>query len=556
VRSVEATVISDFHVGTFAGYLGNDEGEPAVTVVSPDFGRVVPQLLALGDAPRDLLIVWTRPEEVLPSFARLLAFEAVPEERLLAEVDAFADAILGARARVALVPTWVTPPTRGWGMLEMRRGLGLAQTLMRLNLRLAERLEGARHIFVLDASRWMAAAGRRAHEPRLLFMAKVPFANEVFKAAVADVKAALRGIAGRARKVVVVDLDDTLWGGILGEVGWAALRVGGHDAVGEAFAAFQRGLRALRNRGVLLAIASKNDAATALEALERHPEMILRPRDFSALRIDWSDKAGNIADMAVELNVGLDSLVFLDDSPIERGRVREALPQVLVPELPEDKLLLATALAALDCFDAPAVTGEDVARADMMAAGREREDLRRRVGSVDDWLRGLAIEVRLEPLAPGNLQRATQLLNKTNQMNLRTRRLTEEEYRAFGERPGCRAVTLRVADRFGDLGLTGLVGVEVDGDTAHVLDFALSCRAMARRVEEVMVHVALEIARAAGAATLQADYAPTEKNRPCLEFWRRSGFRADGHRFHRSTAEPYPAPASVTLSGSLGGGAR
>ena len=357
-------------------------------------------------------------------------------------------------------------------------------------------------------------------------MSKSPFGNALLKEAVADIKAAVSGIAGRARKLIVLDLDDTLWGGIVGEVGWEHLQLGGHDAIGEAFVDFQRALRYLQRRGILLGIVSKNEEAVALEAIAKHPDMVLRLEDFAGWRINWRDKAENVVDLVAELNLGLQSVVFIDDNPAERGRVREALPEVLVPDWPADRMLYASALLSLRCFDAPAISREDRQRTAMYAAERERRTLQSTLGSAADWLRSLEVRVQVEPLHEANLTRTAQLLNKTNQMNLSTRRLTESELLAWANQPGRVLWTFRVSDRFGDSGLVGIVSLETEGERARIVDFVLSCRVFGRAIEETMVHVAVDHARALGAHEVRAEYLPTAKNKPCLEFWQqRSGFR-------------------------------
>lgn len=360
---------------------------------------------------------------------------------------------------------------------------------------------------------------------------------------------ALRAVRGGSRKLIVVDLDDTLWGGILGDAGWEGLALGGHDPIGEAHQDFQRALKALASRGILLAIASKNDEAVALEAIREHPEMVLRERDFGAWRIDWNDKASNIAAIAEELNLGLQHVVFLDDNPAERGRVRESLPEVLVPEWPKDPQQYVTALATLGCFDTPAITAEDRARGAMYVAERDRQAARRSLPTVGEWLATLELRVSIERLRPATLSRATQLLNKTNQMNLSGRRLTESELDAWASQPEHALWTVAVADRFGDAGLTGLIGVRVNGARAVLEDFVLSCRVFGRQVEEVMLHVATDHAARANAGSFEAVLMPTAKNKPTLEFFaERSGMILDGENTFRSTnVTPLPLPAHVTL---------
>ena len=241
--------------------------------------------------------------------------------------------------RSVFVPTWTQPSyERGLGLIDLREG-GVARALHAMNHRLFEKLAAAGNVYVLDAERWMARVGKNAQPPKSWYIGKVPFHAEVFAEAARDIHAALGALAGRARKLLVLDLDDTMWGGIVGDVGWENLRLGGHDGTGEAFVDFQRAVKGLTRRGIVLAVVSKNEEATALEAIRKHPEMVVREEDLVAWRINWNDKAQNILEIVKELNLGLQSVVFIDDNPVERARVREALPEVLVPEWPEDKHL-------------------------------------------------------------------------------------------------------------------------------------------------------------------------------------------------------------------------
>lgn len=525
-------LLSDFNLQNLRAYLQGDSGSPQLTCESRLLGDALGSLLSLASAAETAAegaVVWTQPQAVLPAYAAFVERrDGVPLADLLSEVDAFAGAIEGLAARVALVfvPSWVSPPgDRGLGPLEWRSPHGLARTVASLNLRLAERLERLSNVLMLDTQRWLQAAGADAANPRGWFLGKMAASNAVLREAAADIKAAWRGVLGQGRKLVILDLDNTLWGGVVGEVGWEQLRLGGHDPVGEAFVAFQRGLRQLNRRGIVLALASKNDEQVALAAIERHPEMVLKAQDFAGWRINWRDKAENIAALVGELNLGLDATVFIDDHPAERARVAAALPAVLVPEWPTDPLLYLQALQRLRCFDAPALSAEDAARAALYAAERLRRQSCEQVGAVDEWLATLGIVIEIEPLGSHNLLRAAQLLNKTNQMNLSTRRLTEGELTSWAQQ-GQRSVwAFRLADRFGDAGLTGLLSLEIEGAHARVVDFLLSCRVLGRKLEECMLRQAIAVARDAGAERLDAVFVPTAKNGPCLEFWRqRSGF--------------------------------
>lgn len=548
-------LLSDFNIGMLANHLAADARGADLHIEDGGFGQLT-RVLADGahaawrTAP-DCVVAWGRAQAISPGFARLAAGEACDSAGLLADVDAYAALLrsAAARCRLLLVPAWVAPESgRGRGPLEYRDGLGLEMALARMNLRLAERLADCGNVHVLDTRRWLQVAGAGAYSPRLWFMAKVPHGAEVFAAAAADIHAAIDALQGRTRKLVVLDLDDTVWGGVVGDVGWASLVLGGHDHAGEAFVAFQDELKALSRRGIVLAIASKNTEAVALEAIDQHPEMRLRRDDFAAWRINWADKAANIADLAAELRLGLQSVVFIDDNPVERARVASALPEVLVPAWPRDPMLYAQALRALDCFDTLQHTAEDGARVRAYAAERERHDARAAVGDMGAWLRDLGTRVAIEPLSPANLQRASQLLNKTNQMNLSTRRMAAPEFAAWAELPGHHAWTFRVSDRFGDSGLTGIATLALQDDVAVVVDFVLSCRVMGRLVEDAMLAWLAARARELGAARLVVAFQASARNQPCLELLQRSPLDAtDAPRFGFDTGAEWPLPASVTL---------
>jgi FkbH-like protein len=554
-------VISDFHTGNLVNLLNADPRDPAVEVHAAPFGQVASVLLDAsaadnaGDTELGFAFVWTRPQAIIRGYADAARMQAPPQDQIMSEVDEFADQLksLASRVPTVFVATWARDPLdRGLGILDQKHPEAPGRILRSMNERLVQSLDGETGVFLLDAERWLAAGGAEAVDPRLWYMAKIPYGADVFRAAVHDLKAGVRAVQGRAKKLLILDLDDTLWGGIVGETGWTGLRLGGHDPVGEAYVDFQQGLKALSRRGVILAIVSKNEPDVALEAIREHPEMVLRLDDFAGWRINWDDKARNVAELVEELNLGLDAAVFIDDNPSERGRVREALPLVTVPEWPSDPLRYPMALRALDLFDQAQLSSEDRKRARSYSAERERRDLRGEAGSMEDWLLRLDLVVEARQLEEADLPRAVQLLNKTNQMNLRTRRMSEAAFASWAEGDGRRVWTLRVRDRFSDAGLTGLVSVEVDGAEAQIEDFVLSCRVFGRGVERAMVHMAAGSASELGAERLVARHEETPRNAPCLEFFRvRSGFSHDAtdpHRFVLDLARPYALPEHLSLS--------
>jgi FkbH-like protein len=559
--SYNCILISDFNIENMAGYLRNSPGVPATNVTVAPYGQVM-QFLS-GDASEyrqnkyDLAIVWTQPHKVIASFNDMINFKTVSVDEVLREVDDFASYLLGIRDKVkyVFVASWVLPAyNRGLGMLDMKFGIGTANTLMRMNVRLSENICDASNIYLLDAWRWAGIAGKNMFNPRSWYMGRIPFGNEVFREAAVDIRSFLGVLSGGTKKIIILDLDDTLWGGIVGDVGWENICLGGHNHIGEAYVDFQSALKSLTNRGVLLAVVSKNEESVALEAMVNHPEMVLKPEDLAGWKINWNDKAQNIVDLMSDLNLGIESAVFIDDSRIERGRVREALPEVYTPEWPEDKRLYTQTLLSLRCFDTPSISTEDIERSKMYVSERKRKAVKKEIGSQEEWLRSCDIKVAVDEINGSNIKRAVQLANKTNQMNLTTRRMSEGELTEWLEGDHERKMwTFRVSDRFGDSGLCGIVSIESDGREGRILDFVLSCRVMGRSVEETMLYWVISYVRSAGLSKVCAHYRPTAKNKPCLDFWKKSGFEPNkaNDRFFWLTDKEYQKPDYIQIGVTL-----
>jgi FkbH-like protein len=553
-RILKGILVSSFNIDNLGNLLSNAEGPPDLEVSNAGFGQVYSTLLQEEKLNgMDFGVVWAQPEMIIEGFNKLLQGEQVAVDAIYQEVDKFTDAVAFFSKRVGnvFVASWVVPSSlRNSALMDMKPNRGISNVLMKMNLRLAEKLENHRNIFLLNAAHWVERCGDESFQPKLWYMGKIPFSAKLFKEAAADITSSLISIYGGTKKIIIVDLDDTLWGGIVGDVGWQNLRLGGHDGVGEAFVDFQKQLKALTRRGILLAIVSKNEEAVALDAIEKHPEMILKLNDFVGWKINWNDKAQNITELMKDLNLGTSSAVFIDDSSYERERVRAALPDVVVPEWPVDKMLYPKTLANLRCFETVSVTSEDIARSEMYKREFERERLKDGFESIDEWLKSLQVKAVVEEPLEENLQRTVQLLNKTNQMNLTTRRLSEAEYRNWIAQPENRLWTFKVHDRFGDLGLTGIVSLTVKPPRAEIVDFVLSCRAMGRRIEEAMLYVAYEFASSNGGEEIVAHYIATEKNKPCFDFWKtksRFTFDENDRTFRLRISEGYEKVSSVEI---------
>ena len=519
--------------------LERGQEAPRLQTSAAPYGQVFQILLDPGHPAwafqPDILVVWTAPQLTLPSVGKLLRFESDAAtgvyEAALREAEQFAAAVVGAASRVGqvLVPTWVLPSYERWiQTLTWRQGVGPANLLAKANLILAEKFAARQNIVLLDAGYWQASLGRPAHDPRMYAVAKILYSHNLFEKAAAEIKSVLRGSIGQGKKVIVCDLDNTLWGGVAGDDGPNNIKLGAPDPVGECFYSFQKILKGLRSRGILLTICSKNDEAFALSVIEEHPAMALRKSDFVAWRINWRDKAENLLALAEELNLGLDSFVFLDDSPQERDQVRRVLPQVYTPDLPVSPSDLAPFLSSLNYFETASIGTEDFARTEMYQADRGRKEALEPSGDIEDWLGSLQIQVCAAPLRRESLARAAQLLNKTNQFNLSLRRLDEKSLWEWAEEPCNAAYTFHVSDRFGDFGLTGLASFSLSGAEARIVDFVMSCRVMGKKVEEALLGYTLAQARAAGADRITAPTVDGPRNGPARTYFAAKFFSGDG----------------------------
>jgi FkbH-like protein len=544
------TVVSDFNATPLARLLGNVPELATATIEVAPFNQVYQSLSSPPTHRQEVGVIWTLPERACPTFARVLDLEEVEFEDCLAEVDEFAERIVSFAADrdQCFVACWAKPiGHRGYGLLDWRPGVGIANLIARMNLRLAERLAAAKNVCLLDSMQWFLGVDRPT-APKMWYAAKVPFAAIVFERAAADIVAAIQARSGQSRRLVIVDLDNTLWGGVVGETGWQGIRLGGIDLVGEAYRDFQKALLSLSNRGIQLAISSKNDEVVALEAIDNHPEMMLRRQHFAGWRINWSDKAQNIVDLVDELNLGLGSVVFIDDNVAERERIRSALPQILVPDWPADPTEYVSALWSLKCFDTATISSEDRNRTAMYVAERERREKRRTVASLDDWLLELAMRIEVRPLSQATLPRVIQLLNKTNQLNLSTRRLSEAELLDWATAPNRRVLAISVSDRFGDNGLVGIVSFQVEGVVGQIFDFVLSCRAMGRRVEDAMLYLAISELREMGAASVRLRYLQTSRNGPTLQVLRKMHLEeVEPLVFAHDCASEFKAPPGISI---------
>lgn len=365
----------------------------------------------------------------------------------------------------------------------------------------------------------------RFYSPKLMYSAHIPYSIRGHQLIGAHIRQCLDAVAGRRRKLLIVDLDNTLWGGVVGDQGPAEIELGDRDA-GACYRDFQYRLKELQQTGAVLAIASKNSAASVQAVFEQHAQMVLSLNDFVATRIDWNLKPANIRDIVAALNIGLDAAVFIDDSPLEREFAKEQLPELAVPEFPRDVAQLSDWMrhVYLDHFLALETTAEDAQKTQLYQANTVRDLHRRRVKSYQEFLESLETVVTVRQAQPADARRVAQLTQKTNQFNLTTRRYSEAEIAARIQQPACCVIIGEVEDRFGPSGLVSVVIVTRSGETAMLDTFLLSCRVMSRFIEDSILTAVEDFLLAEGVSTLQASYLPTAKNEPVQDILERLGY--------------------------------
>lgn len=392
------------------------------------------------------------------------------------------------------------------------------------------------------------------HNLQLWNLGKFAFSDEFIPLYGDYVARTVASIRGKSRKVLVLDLDNTVWGGVIGDDGLDGIAIAQGDARGEAHLSVQRLALDLRKRGIVLAVSSKNTDSVAREPFEKHPEMLLKLDHIAVFQANWNDKATNIQTIAEELSLGLDSIVFLDDNPVERGLVRKLLPQVAVPELPEDPAWYARTLAAAGYFEAVAFANEDLARAGFYQDNAKRVTLQKQVGGVDAYLASLDMTITFQPFDATGRARIVQLINKSNQYNLTTRRYTDPEILEAEEDPTVFTLQVRLADIFGDNGMISVVLCRTSETQVWEVDtWLMSCRVLGRKVEHMVLREILHHAREAGIGTLRGVYKPSGRNDLVIDHYAKLGFskvreEADGTtewELQVEEANPESAPMKV-----------
>ena len=507
----------EVHVGDFNTYVQDMlDGRSSLYRFAPN--AVVLAVRADQAAPE----LWSDFADLSPEAARQAA------ERVVHGYEQWIGAFRKHSQAALIVHSLERPSSPSLGVLDGQSEAGQSGLIRQINRELRRIASEFHGVYVLDYDALVARHGSEHwHDERKWLTARLPIAADYLLQMAREwmrfIVPLSAPLSGRTAKVLVVDLDNTLWGGVIGEDGMAGIKVG-PEYPGAPYQALQRALLDLSRKGILLAVCSKNNLDDAMEALENHPGMLVRAKHFAALRINWRDKAQNLREIAQELNIGIDALAFLDDNPFEREQVRAALPEVTVIDLPKNPLEYASAVRNCAAFERLTLSTEDQQRTEMYAAQKQRAGAEQNFQSKEDFFRFLEQEAELEPVSDLTLARVAQLTQKTNQFNLTTRRYTEPQIAQMAKKPDWHISSIKVRDRFGDHGLVGVAITHDDGEQCEVDTFLLSCRVIGRTVETALLAHLAESAAQRGRKRLVDWFLPTKKNAPARDFYMEHGF--------------------------------
>jgi FkbH-like protein len=504
------------YVGGFGQYVQEVLGEnTGLAAFSPDL-----VLLALS-------LRLLRPE-AWAAFAALSPAERRDlKEDVAAHVESWALAALERTPATLLVANFPVPAQPAFGVADLNTEYGETEFFLDLNLDLLRRFKGHPRVQIFDLDRLTSRFGKdRVLDRRMYYLAKMEWSPAFLGCVAAELVRHARAARAQARKCLVLDLDNTLWGGVVGEEGPAGVKIGPGDPEGEAFLDFHHRLKALQAQGVLLAVCSKNNPEDVAELFDSRPEIPLRITDFAAVEISWEPKHEGLKKIAAALNIGTDSLMFMDDNPAEISLIQQMLPEVKSVLLPPDPAEYVAVIDRLTDFERTAVLAEDSRKTAQYRENREREALRTASGELGTYLASLRTELAITRARRDDLPRIHQLFTKTNQFNLTTQRYTPSEVERFIASPICELWVVRGRDRFGDLGAVGVVLLRRDGRVVYIDSFLMSCRAMGRGIETaIMNHVKHRLLDEPGHLELRGRYLPTPKNKPVETFYEDQGFR-------------------------------
>ncbi len=525
-------------------------------VLDADYNQIEPQLLDPDSKTYtfhpDFILLWFASEKLYEDF-----LDRTPEKR-----TRFADEVIerirqcwsfikkNSKASI-LQMNFTEIDDKALGQLSCKTESTFIFQLRKLNALLQEEMSSASGVFPVDALSVQIDLGREKYfSDRLYYGAKMAASMDAFPFLAKAVIDVVKSLRGRLRKCVILDLDNTLWGGVIGDDGLNGIEIG-ELGKGHVFTNLQRWLKQLKEYGIILAVCSKNEETAAKEPFEKHEEMVLSLDDISVFVANWEDKAGNIRLIRDTLNIGMDSMVFLDDNPFERELVRQRFPEIEVPELPKDPSRWLTYLQRQNYFDTASCVRGEGDRSKFYQAEYERKRLEHTFESIDDYLKDLRMQGTAQPFEPLKYARISELTQRSNQFNLRTVRYTEEDIRRIAGDDRYFTLYYTLKDRFGDHGLVSVVILKKVSESDYFVDtWLMSCRVLKRGMEEYVMNRMVEEVRKRNCRIIQGEYIPTPKNKMVKDIYRIMGFTETGeNRFQLDVDTYIPQKTYIRESG-------
>jgi len=477
----------------------------------------------------DLVLLLVRIEELMPSFVWRFGEKDIGEwkEEINKNSKYIAGLISTLNEKISvqvIVQNMCLPVIPYWGVYEAQENISQTDLLQEFNQTLRTELLQNPTTYIWDYNNFLLRKGyEKIYDPKLMYIASNPFKQSSYPLIVDDLMRYISSVLGKGKKCIVLDLDNTLWGGVIGEDGFDGIALG-DGYPGNCFVDFQKELLKLCQRGVILAINSKNNEKDAFDVIDNHPNMILRKKNFAAYKINWLDKANNLKMLANELNIGIDSMIFIDDNPVECEWVREQCPECTVVQVPKEHYLMPSIVPVLPGIENIRLTNEDKKKGEIYQAQVRRKGLQESSADLGDFLKGLEMEVEIKKSEKFSVSRISQLTQKTNQFNMTTRRYTEKDIVKFANSPENYVFSVSAKDRFGDNGIIGVVILKFENDFCLIDTFLLSCRVISRSIEQSMIAFIAEFARKKGAVTVIGEFIPTAKNKPASNFYSKMNF--------------------------------
>jgi len=545
------TLLSDFNIDNFYNFLLNEEYLKKFKIDKPSYGLFYDKCFKLIQSSQKyhLVIIWTQVEKVFLNFQKLLENKIKNINILYKEVENFVSIIdqISKKTDFLILFSWKKPSyENGFYINDFTNVNGISKNIYKINLLIAEKLKENKKIFFFNID-FILDKSLNIYDSKYWYFTKIPFSQDVFKNAAKEISNIINLIDGNRIKLIITDLDNTLWGNVLGEVGWKKINLGGHNHLGEAYQDFQKKLKIYQKQGIQLAISSKNNQDLVFECFSKNKNMILKKKDFVSWKINWNNKPQNIKEILSELNISEDHAIFFDDNPLERKSVKNSLPGICVPDFNPESVNFTAMLSnvgRLNIFKD--ITKDDLNRTNYYKKNYLRKKTKKNFLTEQDWLNSLNTKVIFNKVNNENILRTLQLINKTNQMNLRTKRLTEEEINLL-KKKNSQLFCCSVHDKFGDMGIVGFLNFEVKKKIGIIKDLVLSCRAFGRDIEKSMIFKANIFFKKKKLTGFEMKYFKTKKNNPCYVFLKEN-FKNRGNIFYCDNLKKIKPPSHLKIS--------